>query len=285
MEFADRLAEASRARESVAILGVDPQLDTPSAPGIPPGYTLTRFCCEVIEACAKSIVAVKPQLAFFEARGVDGMRALAEVIKFARGLRLVVIADAKRGDIGSTSAAYAEAFLGGGDFACDAVTVNPYLGSDALAPFVAKIRNGRGVLVLVKNSNPSSGEFQDLQASGRPLWESVAARVRGWGDDYIGKSGLSSVGAVVGATYPEHARRARELMPNAIILVPGYGAQGASAADAVQAARPDGSGIIVNSSRGLMYAYLKDSGRRPGEAAAAAAEAMRTALNQALAQK
>ena len=268
MEFADRLAEAARSRRSVAILGVDPQLDAPSSPGIPPSYTLAGFCCEVIEACARSIVAVKPQLAFFEARGLDGMRALVEVIKFARGLGLAVIADAKRGDIGSTSAAYAEAFLG----------------SDALAPFVARIRNGRGVLVLVKNSNPSAGEFQDLQTPAGPLWEAVAARVRGWGDDYIGKSGLSSVGAVLGATYPAHAQRARELMPNATILVPGYGAQGASAADAVKAARPDGSGIIVNSSRGLMYAYLKDKGKSPGEAAAAAAESMRTALNQALAQ-
>src|SRR5690242_7831434 len=112
MDFADRLSEASRARKSVAILGVDPQLDTPSTPGVPAGYTLTSFCCEIIEACTKSIVAVKPQLAFFEARGVDGMRALAEVIKFARGLGLLTIADAKRGDIGSTSSAYAEAFLG-----------------------------------------------------------------------------------------------------------------------------------------------------------------------------
>ncbi len=282
MEFADRLAEASRAKKSVAILGVDPQLDSAEAPGVPAGYTLTRFCCEIIEACEKSIVAVKPQLAFFEARGVEGMRALAEVIRFARGRGLITIADAKRGDIGSTSAAYAEAFLGDGDFASDAITINPYLGADAIMPFVNRVRAGRGVLVLVKNSNPSSGEFQDLVASGRPLWESVAARVRGWGDDFIGNSGLSSVGAVVGATYPHHAKRARELMPNTVILVPGYGAQGGSAQDAVAAARSDGSGIIVNSSRGLMYAYLKKEGATPAAAAASAAESMRLALNAAL---
>src|SRR5579871_4600307 len=145
MEFADRLAEVSRAKKSVAILGVDPQLDAPGVPGVPAGYTLAKFCCEVIEACEKSIVAVKPQLAFFEARGLEGMRALAEVIRFARGRGLITIADAKRGDIGSTSAAYAEAFLGDGDFGSDAVTVNPYLGSDAIAPFVTRVRRGRGL--------------------------------------------------------------------------------------------------------------------------------------------
>jgi orotidine-5'-phosphate decarboxylase len=282
MEFADRLAEASRAKKSVAILGVDPQLDSAEAPGVPAGYTLTKFCCEIIEACEKSIVAVKPQLAFFEARGIEGMRALSEVVRFAHGRGLIVIADAKRGDIGSTSAAYAEAFLGGGDFASDAITINPYLGADAVMPFVNRIRAGRGVLVLVKNSNPSSGEFQDLEASGKPLWEAVAARVRGWGDDFIGASGLSSIGAVVGATYPKHLKRARELMPNAIILVPGYGTQGGTAQDAAGAARADGSGIIVNSSRGLMYAYLKKEGIAPAAAAAAAAESMRLALNAAL---
>src|SRR5579863_4834410 len=181
MNFADRLAQASRAKNSVVVLGIDPQLDTTAAPGIPPGYTLTRFCCEIVEACARSAIAVKPQLAFYEARGLEGMRAFCEVVKLARKLGLITIADAKRGDIGTTSAAYAEAFLGDGDFACDAVTVNPYLGSDALAPFVARVRAGRGLFVLVKTSNPSSGEFQDLEAPHRPLWEAVAERVHGWG--------------------------------------------------------------------------------------------------------
>jgi orotidine-5'-phosphate decarboxylase len=282
MEFADRLAEVSRSKKSVAILGVDPQLDSAEGPGVPHGFTLAKFCCEIIEACASSIVAVKPQLAFFEARGIEGMRALTEVLRFARGRGLITIADAKRGDIGSTSAAYAEAFLGDGDFAADAITINPYLGADAIMPFVARIRSGHGLLVLVKNSNPSSGEFQDLEASGKPLWEAVAGRVRGWGDDFIGKSGLSSVGAVIGATYPHHLKRARELMPNAVILVPGYGTQGGTAKDAAGAARADGSGIIVNSSRGLMYAYLKKTGATPGTAAAEAAESMRRALNAAL---
>lgn len=285
MNFADRLADASRQKRSVAILGVDPQLDTPNAPGVPSGYTLAQFCCETIEACAPSIAAIKPQLAFFEARGLDGMRAFVEVLHTARRLGLLTIGDAKRGDIGSTSAAYAEAFLGDGDFACDAVTVNPYQGADATMPFIMKAPKGRGVFILVKTSNPASGEFQDLPAPDQMLWEKIALRVEGWGSDFVGESGLSPVGAVVGATYPAQLKRARELMPHATILVPGYGAQGGTAADAVAAARPDGSGFIVNASRSVMYAYLKAPGKKPFEAAADAISSMRTALNDALAAR
>jgi orotidine-5'-phosphate decarboxylase len=285
VNFADRLAQAARDKSSVVVLGIDPQLDAPGAPAIPDGYTLARFCCEIVEACARSAIAVKPQLAFYEARGIEGMRAFCEVIKLSRKLGLVTIADAKRGDIATTSAAYAEAFLGDGDFACDAVTVNPYQGSDTLMPFLARVKNGRGVFVLVKTSNPSSGEFQDLNAPSRPIWESVAARVNGWGSDWIGESGLSPVGAVLGATYPVEARRARELMPAATILVPGYGAQGGTAADAIASAREDGTGFIVNASRSLMYAYRKREGVKPVEAAAQYAEAMRQELNAALAAR
>jgi len=280
--FAERLLEAQKKKHSVAVLGVDPQLDAPDAPAMPRGYTLARFCCEIVEAAAPSIIAVKPQLAFFEARGLDGLRAFVEVIATARRLGLLTIADAKRGDIGSTSAAYAEAFLGNGDFGCDAVTVNPYLGSDALAPFIALARDGRGIFVLVKTSNPSSGEFQDRDSEGAPLWEAVARRVHRWGAELVGPCGLSSVGAVVGATYPIHASRARQLMPNAVVLVPGYGTQGAGAAEAVRAARPDSTGIVVNASRSLMYAWLKSEGLTPADAAAEAAEAMRLDLNAAL---
>jgi len=281
-DFVERLVAAQRARQTIAVLGIDPQLDTASAPGIPPAYTLTRFCCEIVEACAPYVLAVKPQLAFFEARGLDGMRAFAEVIRLARSLGLVVIADAKRGDIGSTSAAYAEAFLGDGDFGCDAITVNPYLGSDALAPFVAKAREGRGVFVLVKTSNPSSGEFQDRPAPEEPLWEAVARRVHGWASDYIGSHDLTPIGAVVGATYPDHARHARDLMPNSVILVPGYGAQGANASGAIAGIRNDGVGVIVNASRSLMYAWRKREGLSPAAAAAEAADQMRCELNDAI---
>lgn len=286
MNFADRLVEEQRHKGSVAVLGIDPQLNSSKALGIPRDYTLTRFCCEIVEACAKSVVAVKPQLAFFEARGIDGMRAFVEVLKTARRLGLITIADAKRGDIGSTSEAYAEAFLGDGDFACDAATVNAYTGGDAVLPFLEKARQkGKGLFVCVKTSNPSSGEFQDRIADGAPVWEWVARRVEGWGSDLVGQSRLSPVGAVVGATYPQHATRARELMPHATILVPGYGAQGATADDAVRAARADGVGILVNASRSLMYAYLKNPGTKPAAAAADAANMMRVELNRALAAR
>jgi orotidine-5'-phosphate decarboxylase len=282
MNFADRLLEAQRRKNSVAMLGVDPQLDTGRQAGLPPSYTLERFCCEIVEACAGSVVAIKPQLAFFEARGLEGMRAFCAVTKLAHELNLLTIADAKRGDIGSTSAAYAATFLGDGDFACDAVTVNPYVGSDALMPFVQAAADGRGLFVLVKTSNPSSGEFQDLPTIDGPLWEQVARRVNGIGSDFLGQAGMSAIGAVVGATYPEHLRRARELMPNAVILVPGYGTQGANADDAVRAARENGTGILVNASRSLMYAYRSSAGLSPGRAAAQAAEAMRKDLSAAM---
>ncbi len=281
MNFADRLLEAQRKKDSIAVLGVDPQLDTSKESGLPPGSTAERFCCEIVEACAASVVAIKPQLAFFEARGLEGMRAFCAVVKLARKLGLLTIADAKRGDIGPTSAAYAAAFLGDGDFACDAVTVNPYLGSDAIMPFLRAVPRGRGLFALVKTSNPTSGEFQDLATSEGPVWECVARRIQGLGSDFLGECGFSAIGAVVGATYPDHARRARELMSSAVILVPGYGAQGATAIDAVSAARPDGSGIIVSASRSVMYAYRKRAGISPAVAAAEAAEAMRIQLNAA----
>ncbi len=281
MDFADRLVDAQKQKRTPLVLGVDPQLDRPGAAGIPADTTLSRFCCETIEACAPFVVAIKPQLAFFEARGMAGMEAFVEVLRFARGLGLITIADAKRGDIGSTSAAYAEAFLGDGDFACDAIAVNPYLGSDALAPFISRVRKGRGVFVLVKTSNPSSGEFQDLSADGRMIWQSVALRVAGWGSDFVGSSGLSSVGAVVGATYPEQAVRARELMPTAIVLAPGFGTQGASAEQAVAAARADGLGVIVNASRSLMYANRRDD-ESFSAAAGRVAQSLRDELNRAL---
>jgi orotidine-5'-phosphate decarboxylase len=283
MNFADRLLEAQRKKRSIAILGVDPQLDTAGQPGVPAGYGLERFCCEIVEACATSVIAIKPQLAFFEARGLEGMLAFVAVIRLARKLGLLTIADAKRGDIGPTSAAYASAFLGDGDFGCDAMTINPYLGCDAIMPFLQAVPRGRGIFVLVKTSNPTSGEFQDLATPEGPVWECVGRRIQGIGSDFLGECGLSAVGAVVGATYPQSARRARELMPGAVVLVPGYGAQGGTALDAVAAARADGTGVIVNASRSVMYAYRKRAGVSPARAAAEATEAMRIELNDALA--
>src|SRR5215471_14508482 len=280
MNFADRLIDAQRKKNSIAILGIDPQLD--SEHGIPKGYTIERFCCEVVEACASSVVAVKLQLAFFEARGIMGIRAFSSVAKFARTVGLITIADAKRADIGNTSAAYAEAFLGNGDFACDAVCVNPYLGCDGIMPFAQRTRMGSGLFVLVKTSNPTAGEFQDLKTEEGAVWECVARRMHGLGADYLGDCGLSALGAVVGATYPDHAIRARELMPNTITLVPGYGAQGANAQDAVAGVRADGLGIVVNASRSIMYAFRKKPDATLAAAAAEASEQMRLELNMAL---
>jgi orotidine-5'-phosphate decarboxylase len=282
-EFADHLVAVSRRKRSALLVGIDPQLDGADGPGIPAGKSLAGFCCEIVEACADVAVAIKPQLAFFEARGLEGMKAFVEVLDTARRCGLLTIADAKRGDIGSTSAAYAEAFLGDGDFACDAVTVNPYLGSDAIQPFLRRVREGRGIFVLVKTSNPSSGEFQDRPSPQHPVWELVAGHVDAWGRDHIGKEGFSSVGAVIGATYPEQAAHARTLMPNAIVLAPGFGAQGASARDAVAGARGDGTGVIVNASRAVMYAFRERPEMAPADAARAAAIAMRADLDRALA--
>jgi orotidine-5'-phosphate decarboxylase len=281
--FVERLVAAQRGRHTLAVLGVDPQLDFAGESAIPEGYSLSGFCCEIVEACAPYVAAIKPQLAFFEARGIHGLHALVEVLKLARSLDLVTIADAKRGDIGSTSAAYAEAFLGNGDFACDAMTVNPYLGTDAIAPFIAKAREGRGIFMLVKTSNPSASEFQDLNAPEVALWKLIAKKVHALGREYIRGHDFTPIGAVVGATYPADARQARELMPNSIILVPGYGTQGGNARDAVAALRTDGLGVIVNASRKLMYAWRKQDGKSPGLAAAEAADQMRRELDAAAA--
>jgi len=281
--FADRLVAAQRSKGSALVVGIDPQLDAPGKPGVPAGYSLQSWCCAIVEACAELAVAIKPQLAFFEARGLEGMRAFAAVVALARRLDLIVIADAKRADIGSTAAAYAQAFLGEGEFGCDAMTVNPYLGSDGILPFLAHVQRGRGLFVLVKTSNPSSGEFQDLLTPQRPLWESIAVQVDRWGRGLEGGHGLSAVGAVMGATYPRQAARARALMPTAIVLSPGLGAQGASAQDAVAAARADGLGVVVNASRAVMYAYQAEGSHNAVAAARAAASRLREHLAQALA--
>jgi len=281
--FADSLTKAQRAKNSIAILGVDPQLATPGLPDLPMGYSLKRFCCETVEECAEFVAVIKIQLAFFEARGIEGMEALSDVLKVARRCKLITIADGKRGDIDSVSAAYAEAYLGNGDFGCDAVTLNIYMGADVVTPFFSKIEAGKGVFVCVRTSNASSVQFQDIPDNqGISHWKKVAQSVREWGAKYVGKSGLSSVGAVVGATHPYDAEEARKLMPNTLFLVPGYGAQGAGPKEAIAAIREDGSGIAVNASRSIMYAYRTDGELRPPAAAAAAAKKMRDDLNQAI---
>ena len=239
-------------------------------------------------------MAVKPQVAFYEQYGPWGMHALVQTVEYAQAQGLLVIADAKRNDIGSTAEAYAQAYLGGlaaadvpvWSLRTDAVTINAYLGSDGVQPFVQAAKAAAaGVFVLVKTSNPSSGELQDRLLDGEPLAARMARWVDRWGADLRGEAGYSSLGAVVGATYPEQAAGLRQLMPRAIFLVPGYGAQGGSAADVAPMFNADGRGAIVNSSRGIIFAYQRLSEYGPeryADAARAAAILARDDINRAL---
>lgn len=222
-----------------------------------------QFNKEIIDKTYDIIPAVKPQIAMYEQFGIPGIVAFERTVKYAKEKNLVVIGDVKRGDIGSTSAAYAVAHLGNVNvgsktfaaFDEDFATVNPYLGSDGIKPFIDVCKEEKkGIFILVKTSNPSSGEFQDRVIDGRPLYEWVGEKVNEWGADCMG-DGYSYVGAVVGATYPEMGRTLRKIMPKSFILVPGYGAQGGKGADLVDFFNEDGLGAIVNSSRGIIAAY------------------------------
>ena len=247
---------------------------------------ILAFNKALLDDLAGAVPAVKPQSAYYEMYGLEGLSALSETIKYAKQKGLYVILDVKRNDIGSTAEAYAEAYLGGismgdgldfDDFPCDAVTINPYLGTDGIFPFVKLCeKNGKMVFVLVKTSNPSSGELQDLDmAGGGTLYENVAQLVNRWGLSTYGENGYSGVGAVVGATYPEQAAKLRALMPKAYFLVPGYGAQGGKAEDVAKSFNKDGLGAIVNSSRGIMCAYKKGDYQPEEFAKAAREEALR----------
>ncbi len=227
----------------------------------------------IIDAIYDLVPAVKPQIAMYEQFGIEGLIAFKKTVDYAKEKDLVVIGDIKRGDIGSTSEAYAVGHLGkvsvGSNeyygFDEDFVTVNPYLGSDGVKPFIDVCKKEKkGIFVLVKTSNPSSGEFQDRLIDGKPLYEIVGEMVDKWGSDCMGDS-YSYVGAVVGATYPEMGKVLREIMPKAYILVPGYGAQGGKGADLVNFFNKDGLGAIVNSSRGIIAAYQQEKYKSFGE--------------------
>ena len=220
----------------------------------------------IVDATYDLIPAVKPQIAMYEQFGIPGLTAYKKTVDYCKSKGLVVIGDIKRGDIGSTSAAYAVGHLGHvqvgsrkyAGFDEDFATVNPYLGSDGVKPFMDVCKEEKkGIFVLVKTSNPSSGEFQDRVIDGRPLYELVGEKVAQWGDEFMG-DGYSYVGAVVGATYPEMGKVLRKIMPKTFILVPGYGAQGGKGADLVHFFNEDGLGAIVNSSRGIIAAYKQD---------------------------
>ncbi len=258
--FADLLFASIRAKNSRCVVGLDPRIDQM------PEFVARESACAaitefhelVLDAVMDLVPAVKPQLAFFEQYGVAGMQAFENTVRAAKRRGLLVIADGKRNDISTTAQAYANAYLAPGGFECDALTVTPYLGGDSLEPFVEACRDhGKGLFVILKTSNPGSKDFEDqaLAATGRPLYEKIAGVLNELGAPLVGESGYSSIGAVIGATFSEEARRLRELMPRAPILVPGYGAQGGSAKAAAECFNEDGLGAIVNSSRGITYAF------------------------------
>lgn len=252
--FADRLIAAIKQKGASICVGLDPRLAQIS--GGDSGKladAIVKFNKGIIDGVHDLVPAVKPQFAFYIQHGPDGVKAFEETCAYARAKGLIVIADAKCNDIGSTAEAYAEAFLN--NFDCDAVTVNPYLGYDGVKPFVEICKKrGKGIFVLVKTSNPSSSDLQDRMTEDKLRnYEIVAQLLESWGADEVGASGYTSIGAVVGATYPDEAKRLRKLMPHAYFLVPGYGAQGGKAADVKACFNKDGFGALINSSRDIIF--------------------------------
>jgi orotidine-5'-phosphate decarboxylase len=263
--FADQLIAAVQAKRTPVLVGLDPRAQNlPAGMLAGDGWEATAsafvsFCRGVIDVVAPLVPAVKPQAAFFEQLGPAGMQALKETIDYASAKGLMVILDGKRNDIGSTATGYAEAYLGRGEtsaWGCDALTVSPYLGDDSLTPFVdvAKQR-GAGIFVLVKTSNPGGKRFQDLVADGQPLYSHVGQYVDSLAADTTGSGAYGSVGAVVGATYPEQLAELRQTMPHTWFLIPGFGAQGGTAKDCAAAFDNQGLGAIVNNSRGIIFAH------------------------------
>jgi orotidine-5'-phosphate decarboxylase len=263
--FADRLIDAIKAKKSRVVVGLDPRLE--SFPddfkhGVAKdieraGKAVLDFNAALIEIVKDHAVAVKPQIAFYEKLGPYGVVAYFATCKHARDNGLLVIGDVKRGDVPDTAKAYSDAHFHA--FPADAITVNPFFGSDGMDPFVQGAQKvGGGLFVLVKTSNPKSGEIQDLNVDGRPLYMHLAEKVAAWGAPLVGESGYSAVGAVVGATHPKQAAEIRAALPRAFFLVPGYGAQGGKAEDLKACFNADGLGAVVNSSRGIISAWEKD---------------------------
>lgn len=274
--FADRLAEAVRRAGNPLCVGLDPRWESlpralrtefgAQALEAAAGAT-ERFCLRVLDLVAGRVGVIKPQSAFFEALGPAGLATLQTVIRRAKDRGLLVILDSKRGDIASTAAAYADAAFGGTAvggrrhpvWAADALTVNPYLGRDAVEPFIQSARQvAGGLFVLVRTSNPGAGLFQDLECKQRPVYQHVADAVAEWNAAGLGHCGLGDVGAVVGATRPSELAGLREKLKAVWLLVPGYGAQGGSARDVAPAFRTDGLGAVVNSSRGVTFPFHPD---------------------------
>lgn len=299
VSFPERVAAALRKKGGPVVVGLDPRPELFPDDVLHRGRSLHQdpreavaaaialFNRRIIDAVADIVVAVKPQLAFYEEYGWPGIRALEETMAYAKEKGLLVIADGKRNDIGSTAAAYARAYLGVEESAAasgleaDALTVNPYLGTDGVAPFLdACLRRGKGIFVLVRTSNPSGSELQQLpvDASGDTVAQRVADLVVRWNEGMPRFDGFGPVGAVVGATVPEQAALLRRRMPGVMFLVPGYGAQGAGARDARAAFDAGGGGALVNSARGVLYAWRAEHPDKPGTMDDYAVAARRAAL-------
>ena len=288
MSFSDRLADAVRWKGPLCV-GLDPRWDMLPRPFRddprelqPCAERTAAFCQRVLELVEPYTGVVKVQAAFFELLGPHGLSAMVDVMRRARELGFVVVLDAKRGDISSTATAYADAAFGGctldGEtfpiWNADALTINPYLGRDAVEPFLSAAQAARrGVFVLVRTSNPGAGLFQDLRCEGKPLYQHVAAAVSDWNAPTIGACGLGNVGAVVGATHPRELTELCAVLPQVWFLVPGYGAQGGTAADVKAAYRSDGLGAIVNSSRGVVFPFQPDDRQWEAKVAVAAQKA------------
>ena len=275
MKFADRLADAVTQHGPLCV-GIDPRFDMlPQAyRKEDPAVAVAAFGLKVLELVRPYCGVIKPQAAFFEQLGVMGFAAMQTVLNRAKEMGFVTILDAKRGDIASTAQAYAEAAFH--TWNADSLTVNPYLGRDSVEPFLSVARQAepqRGLFVLVRTSNPGGGMFQNLSSDGQPLYRHVATEVSRWNDEQLGDCGLGDVGAVVGATNPKELVELRAAMPRVWFLVPGYGAQGGTAADAKAAYRSDGLGAVVNSSRGVVFPFKPDDPNWEAKIAAAAKQA------------
>lgn len=280
--FADILVERIKEKDNISVVGLDPKIEyLPQE--IRQRYlsetdAILEYNLRIIEAIHNEVAILKPQLAFYEAYGVEGIRCYEKTVAYAKSKSMVIIADAKRGDIGTTGEAYARAFFTGKAQA-DALTLNPYMGFDSLEPYLSFVEKGKGIFMLVKTSNPCSGDIQDqLLANNKKVYEHVAEKVRQWGEKFKGSQGYSSIMAVVGATYPEELKSLRMAFPEMMFLVPGYGAQGGTSADIEGAIDSNGLGAIVNSSRGIIGAHLK-SDKSFEEATLEAVRAMKKDLN------
>jgi orotidine-5'-phosphate decarboxylase len=279
MHFGDALTEAAQKKTCICV-GLDPQLSK-----LPEGIKkdasgVLEFNKGIIDATKDIATCIKPQLAYYELLGWEGIKVFWQTCTYAKEQSLLVIADGKRNDIGTTCEAYADAYLGK-DSPVDALTVTPYLGSDGITPFVERCtKNDKGIFVLVKTSNESSGEIQDLPVGDEVVHEHVAQLVESWGAQHIGsKTNLSFIGAVVGATYPEEMTYLRTLMPHIPFLIPGYGAQGGKATDVARGFLADGTGAVVNAARSIIFASAKKDWQ---DAARKAAEEMAKEITSAI---